>query len=169
MGKFIFGFLFAIVVIAAAGYSYFAFGLAPVATASAPMPFEATLAKLALNKAVSREKPQAVPIAASEENFVDGAKSYRTYCAVCHGLPGQAESAIAKGEFPKPPPLFTGKGVSDDPPAETYWKIANGIRLTGMPAFRQSLSTEQMWQISLLLANSDKLSSNVKSLLQASL
>jgi thiosulfate dehydrogenase len=169
MGKFIFGFLFAIVVMAVAGYSYFAFGLAPVATAAPPMPFETTVAKMALNKAVSRAMPQAVPIAASEENFVEGAKNYRTYCAVCHGLPGQAEFAIGKGEFPKPPQLFKGKGVSDDPPGETYWKVANGIRLTGMPAFRQSLSDEQMWQMSLLLANSDKLSGNVKNILQAGL
>jgi mono/diheme cytochrome c family protein len=47
-------------------------------------------------------------------------------------------------------------GVSDDPPAETHWKVANGIRLTGMPAFNQVLSENQMWQVSLLLANADK-------------
>lgn len=167
MAKFLSGLLFAVVLTVCAGYGYFAFGLAPVATSAAPMPFESTLAKMALKKAVSREMPQAVPITASEENFVAGARNYRTYCAVCHGLPGQPESAIGKGEFPKPPLLFKGKGVSDDPPGETYWKVANGIRLTGMPAFRQSLSDEQMWQIGLLLANSDKLSGNVKAILAA--
>jgi len=31
-------------------------------------------------------------------------------------------------------------GVSDDPPGETYWKVANGIRLTGMPAFKDTLT-----------------------------
>ena len=39
----------------------------------------------------------------------------------------------------------------------TYWKVANGIRLTGMPGFSGSLSNEQMWQVSLLLSNADKL------------
>jgi mono/diheme cytochrome c family protein len=169
MAKFILGFVFAILVIAGAGYLYFSMGLAPVATASAPMPFEKTLANMALKKAVSRDMPQAVPLTASEENFLAGAKAYRTYCAVCHGLPGQAQTAIAKGEFPKPPELFKGKGVSDDPPGETYWKIANGIRLTGMPAFQQSVPPEQMWQMSLLLANSDKLSPSVKTALAAPL
>ena len=48
-------------------------------------------------------------------------------------------------------------GVSDNPPGETYWKIANGIRLTGMPAFKDLLSETEMWQVSLLLANADKL------------
>jgi thiosulfate dehydrogenase len=47
-------------------------------------------------------------------------------------------------------------GVTDDPPGETYWKVANGIRLTGMPAFKDMLTDNQMWQVSLLLANADK-------------
>lgn len=169
MAKFIFGFFCGVVVIAAAVYSYFASGMAPVATSASPLPFEATLAHLALKKAVARSMPHEVPIAASEENLIDGAKIYRTHCAVCHGLPGQPEFAIGKGEFPKPPQLFRGKGVSDDPPGETYWKVDNGIRLTGMPAFRQSLSDDQMWEVSLLLANSDKLSGEVKKVLEAPL
>ena len=47
-------------------------------------------------------------------------------------------------------------GVSDDPPGETYWKVANGIRLTGMPAYDKVLTETEMWQVSLLLANADK-------------
>jgi mono/diheme cytochrome c family protein len=47
-------------------------------------------------------------------------------------------------------------GVSDDPSGETFWKVANGIRLTGMPAFKDILSETQIWQVSLLLANADK-------------
>ena len=47
-------------------------------------------------------------------------------------------------------------GVSDDPPGETYWKVANGIRLTGMPSFKSVLTDTEMWQVSLLLANADK-------------
>jgi hypothetical protein len=47
-------------------------------------------------------------------------------------------------------------GVSDDPPGETYWKVANGIRLTGMPSFKSTLTEAQMWQVSLLLANANR-------------
>lgn len=47
-------------------------------------------------------------------------------------------------------------GVSDDPPGETYWRVANGIRLTGMPAYKDVLTDTEMWQVSLLLANADK-------------
>jgi hypothetical protein len=34
--------------------------------------------------------------------------------------------------------------------------VANGIRLTGMPSYKQVLTDTQMWQVSLLLANADK-------------
>jgi thiosulfate dehydrogenase len=47
-------------------------------------------------------------------------------------------------------------GVSDDDAGETYWKVANGIRLTGMPAFDHVLTDTEMWQVSLLVKNADQ-------------
>jgi mono/diheme cytochrome c family protein len=58
--------------------------------------------------------------------------------------------------------LLHGKGVTDDPAGETYWKVANGIRLTGMPGFSGSLTEEQMWQVAELMANADKLPQSAK-------
>ena len=52
-----------------------------------------------------------------------------------------------------------------DEPGESYWRIANGIRLTGMPGFGKSLSETQMWQIALLLKNAEKLPASVKTAL----
>ena len=106
--------------------------------------------------------PKNAPIAADEPAFLAGTKIYNRDCADCHGLPNVEQGPIAKGMFPKPPQLFHGKGVTDDEPGESYWKVANGIRLTGMPAFKNSLSETEMWQVSLLLANADKISEAVK-------
>ncbi len=166
MSKFIFGFASAVALIALLGFGYVELGLAPVATASAPLPFEKLITGIALDARVSKEAPKSSPIVASNEVYAAGAVIYRNNCAVCHGLPGRDPTAIAKGEFPKPPQLFKGKGVSDDPSGVTYWKVANGIRLTGMPGYRGSLSSDQMWQVALLLANADKLSTNVLNTLQ---
>jgi thiosulfate dehydrogenase len=110
---------------------------------------------------IGAEAPKHAPIQGSDENFLAGAHVYRTQCAICHGLPGHADYATAKGMFPKPPQLFKGHGVTDDPVGETYWKVANGIRLTGMPAYTGSLSDNEIWQVSLMLADSDKLSQQV--------
>jgi thiosulfate dehydrogenase len=63
--------------------------------------------------------------------------------------------------FPPAPQLFVRHGdhvgVSDDEPGETYWVVANGVRLSGMPAYKQVLSETALWQVTLLLAHTDKL------------
>lgn len=121
---------------------------------------------MALKARIEAEAPKTVPIQANDENFMAGARIYRHNCAFCHGLPGQPEYPPGKGMFPKPPELFKGHGVTDDPPGETYWKVANGIRLTGMPAYTGSLTTQEMWQVSLMLADADKLPAGVHDALQ---
>jgi len=165
MKGFVAGVLLTVVCIAASVYFYFSTGSAPVATSSPAMPFERKLARMALHSRLEKEMPKSVPIEPTEAAYLAGAADYLQNCAVCHGVPGAQETAIAGGEFPHPPQLFKGKGVTDDPPGETYWKTANGIRLTGMPGFEKSLSTTRMWQISLLLANADKLPASVTAVL----
>jgi thiosulfate dehydrogenase len=142
-------------------YFYFSTGQAPVATSASPMPFEKQLAHSALDAILAREMPKTAPIQPDEANLAAGALVYREHCAVCHGLPEQKPTAIAAGMYPHPPKLLEGKGVTDDEPAESYWKVANGIRLTGMPGFRARLPETQMWQVSLLVANADKLPKSV--------
>ena len=166
MKQFVLGFIAAFVLLAAGGFAIAALGLAPVATSSPPLPFEKLITGIALDARVNKEAPKSSPLQPSDEVYTAGARLYRTNCAICHGLPDHEETAIGKGEFPKPPQFFKGKGVSDDPPGVTYWKVANGIRLTGMPGFTGSLTTDQMWQVSLLLANSDKLPATVRTALQ---
>jgi thiosulfate dehydrogenase len=165
MKGFVLGVVATIVAVAATVYLYFATGMAPVATSASPMPFEKKFARIALHARLEKEIPTQVPVPADEANLLAGAHIYMEQCAVCHGVPGKEQTAIAKGEFPRPPHLLRGKGVTDDEPGETYWKVANGIRLTGMPGFNQQLSTTQIWQVSLLLANADKLPETVKTVL----
>jgi len=161
MKRFLAGVIFTLVCIGGGIYAYFSAGSAPVATSAPPMPFERKLAHMALDAILAKEMPRSAPLEASEANYLAGARAYLTNCAVCHGVPGKEPTAIARGEFPRPPQLFKGTGVTDDPPGETYWKVANGIRLSGMPGYKGSLSETQMWQITLLLANADKLPHSV--------
>lgn len=165
MRKFLIGLILGLLVVPAATYYYFTSGNAPVSTSASPMPFERTLARAALHARLEKEIPKSVPIAADEAAYVAGAQTYKENCAVCHGLKGEPQTAIAKGMFPRPPKLMEGTGVTDDPPGETYWKVSGGIRMTGMPGFDKTLSTTQMWQVSLLLANADKLPKSALDLL----
>ncbi len=168
MKSFVVGLILGLILVPAAVYLYFSTGSAPVATSAPPMPMEKTFARMALHAHMQKEMPKtAPPVSADEANFAAGAVIYKENCAVCHGLPGQPQTAIAKGMFPDPPKLMEGTGVTDDPPGETYWKVAGGIRMTGMPSFERTLSTTQMWQVSLLCANADKLPQSVKDTLSA--
>ena len=167
MKTFVFGVIVGVILVPLCVYFYFVSGSAPAATSAAPMPFETMLAHKALNARIAKEMPASVPIPADETNLVAGAQVYRHHCAMCHGLPGQPEGGFAKGMFPHPPKLMDGMGVTDDEPGETYWKVANGIRLTGMPSFNQSLSDTEMWQVSLFAANANKLPPAAKDVLSA--
>jgi thiosulfate dehydrogenase len=167
MGKFLIGLIVGLIVVPLCVYFYFSSGSAPVATSAAPMPLERTFAKMALHARLDKEMPKTSPIAADDAAYTAGAQIYKEHCAVCHGLAGQPQTAIAQGMFPKPPKLMEGTGVTDDPAGETYWKVSGGIRMTGMPGFDKSLSTTQMWQVSLLLANFDKVPKAVKDTLAA--
>ena len=163
--KFLFGVVVGVLLLPAFAFLYLRLGYAPVATAAPPLPLEKTVTGMALHAKIAKEAPAQSPVPASEANLIAGAQNYREYCAVCHGMNGQPQSAAAKGMFPRPPELFQGTGVTDDPVGETYWKVANGIRLTGMPAFRGALTEEQLWQVSQLLANANKLPPAVRQIM----
>jgi thiosulfate dehydrogenase len=161
------GILLGILLVAGCGYFYFATGRAPVATTDPPMPFEKKFAHMALDARIEKEKVPESPVTADEKSYLNGAEVYKENCAVCHGLPDQSKTNIAQGMYPPPPQLFLGTGVSDDPASETHWKAENGIRLTGMPGFKGRLTETQIWEVSVLLANSDKIPASVKSALLA--
>jgi mono/diheme cytochrome c family protein len=67
--------------------------------------------------------------------------------------------------YPPPPALLHGTGVTDDPVGRTHWVIQNGIRMTGMPGFKDTYSDEQIWDIALLLARASHLPASVQQLL----
>jgi mono/diheme cytochrome c family protein len=165
MKAFVVGVIVGAVLIAGGIYYYFVSGMAPAAVADPPMVMERKLANRSLDAHIEKANIPAPPIQPSEDNYVAAAKLYKDNCAVCHGLPNQTPPAIAGNFFPDATLMFKGKGVTDDPPQVSYWKVKNGIRLTGMPTFRGVLDDTQMWQLALFVANADKLPDSAKMVL----
>ncbi len=159
-GAFIFGVLFTLIALAVGGWAYLKYGRPPVAVSDKAFPFEAQVVHVPLGARIDKELEQP-PFGTSEEVYESGAKIYMTSCAMCHGTPGH-DSTIGQYEYPGAPQLFKKHshgnvvGVSDDEAGETYWKVKNGIRLTGMPSFEHVYTTQQMWQVSLLMKNADQ-------------
>ncbi len=163
MGRILLGIVLGIVLVPIALLIWLKFGNVPVAVADPPLPQERLLTGIPLHARIDRELVKTPPIQADEDNLVAGAELYSDHCGICHGYHGKP-SVMGAHIFPVAPPLWeihhhgneNVMGVTDDPPGETYWKVANGIRLTGMPAFKGVLTDNEMWQVSLLLANANK-------------
>jgi len=163
MGRFGYGFVMGWLLLAGALFLAAMGGFLPVAATDAPLPLEKEFAGMAVGSAAARRAPKTIPIQPTEANLAAGARLYRDHCALCHGLPGRSDSPVAAGLSPPPPRLLEKGGmVTDDPPTVTFWKASNGIRLTGMPAFQASLSSDELWQVSLFLANADRLPPSAK-------
>jgi thiosulfate dehydrogenase len=161
MGRILFGFIVGFVCIPGAILVWLHNSHPPVAVTDQPFPFEDDLTSKLLQDRIRLELIQRPPIQPDELNFVAGAHIYQEKCAVCHGYHGKA-APLGENMYPVAPPLWEkhengpAVGVSDDLPGETYWKVANGIRLTGMPAFRSQLTETELWQVTLLLSNANK-------------
>jgi thiosulfate dehydrogenase len=161
MGRFLFGIVLGILLVPCAVLAWLHFGNPPVAVADHPFPYERQITHGALDARIDREAPKTAPIEANEATFSAGAQIYRDQCAACHGFHGKP-SSFGPHMYPAAPGLWEKHrnndvvGVSDDPPGETFWKVSNGIRLTGMPSYHDVLTETQIWQVSLLLANADK-------------
>jgi thiosulfate dehydrogenase len=161
MGRWLFGVIVGLTLAPLLVWGWFRYGHPPVAVADHPLPFERQITHVPLDARIDREMPKSAPIEADETNLVAGAQIYHDECAACHGFYGKP-STFAKHMYPSAPQLWARHhngdvvGVSDDPPGETFWKVDNGIRLTGMPSYHDVLTETQIWQVTLLLANADK-------------
>jgi thiosulfate dehydrogenase len=165
MKKLILGILIGICLPFLAGYLFVVSGGMPVDTKAPPLPFEKLIVRKALHAAFKNDLDKQPPFPVSEEHLTAGAKIYRNNCGGCHGI-GDHENLMAKGMFPPVPQLFQPeKDVTDDPVGEIYWKIKNGIRLTGMPGYTDILKEQELWEVSLFLKNADKLPDAAKKIL----
>lgn len=161
MGRLLLGMIVGILLVPIAIGGWFWFGKVPVAVADAPFYHEREIVSVPLRARINRELVKNPPVQVTEDDMIAGAHVYTEKCATCHGIHGKP-SAIGAHMFPAAPQLWEKHahnnvvGVSDDPPGETYWKVANGIRLSGMPAYKLMLTNTEMWQVSILLSNADK-------------
>jgi mono/diheme cytochrome c family protein len=70
-----------------------------------------------------------------------GAEHYQEMCTGCHLAPGLGDSELRDGLYPQPPNLthFAPR------PAEAFWIIKHGIKLTAMPAWGKTHDDQKIW------------------------
>ena len=81
----------------------------------------------------------------SGRQVLAGFCTYETHCVACHGAAGIAREHWVSGMEPQPPYLVdaTEKWTA----SELFWIAKNGIKMTGMPSWRDSLSDAQLWNV----------------------
>lgn len=97
-----------------------------------------------------------VPDLKDSAKVTRGLALYRTYCAQCHGAPGLAPEPFALGMTPAPGNLaYAGR---EWPPAELFWVVREGIKMTGMPAWEFRMSDEDIWAVVAFVVEMPRLS-----------
>jgi mono/diheme cytochrome c family protein len=85
----------------------------------------------------------AVPAGLDNQTVIlAGVTHFSEHCVVCHGAPGVERGDIAEGLSPRPPNLADAARFYT--PAELFWTVKHGIKMTGMPAWRDH-SDDELW------------------------
>jgi mono/diheme cytochrome c family protein len=87
-----------------------------------------------------------VPNLSDKNRIAKGAANYDAMCAQCHLAPGIKTSELYEGLYPQPPVLYE-HGLENHEATETFWVIKNGLKMTGMPAWGNYNSDDQIWDL----------------------
>jgi len=73
-----------------------------------------------------------------------GAGQYADMCSGCHLAPGMKRTEISQGLYPRAPELRRKTGLT---PAEQFWVVKHGIKMTGMPAWGVTHDDDLLWDV----------------------
>ena len=156
MKSFLAGIVLTLIVLLVAAVWMARSGAVDMRADTAPGFFERKFAMSAMDASTDKHAPDVKnPLSPTEENLVAGAQLYLNHCAGCHGVPSNKESQFSKSFYPPAPGFFADE--PDMPENQNFFIIEHGIRWSGMPAWNQTLSDAQVWQLVTFLSNIQKL------------
>lgn len=94
---------------------------------------------------IARARDIVVPNDLDDANRISkGASEYAEMCSGCHLAPGMKRTEISQGLYPRAPELRRGTDLT---PAEQFWIIKHGVKMTGMPAWGITHDDELLWDV----------------------
>jgi len=86
------------------------------------------------------------PFAADAGAWRAAVDHYEDHCAACHGRDGRGRTDIGENMYPKVPDLADARiqAMSD---GALFHIIQNGVRWTGMPAWKREHSPDDTWKL----------------------
>lgn len=138
------GFLWLVVIALIAGVVVMFSGVINVAATNPHNPVTEFVLSTTMDNSVRfHAKGITSPPLDSEQMVREGFLHYREMCVGCHLAPGIDSTEIQKGLMPEPPRLQ--EAAVEWQPAELFWVIKNGVKMTGMPAWGPTHSDEEIW------------------------
>jgi mono/diheme cytochrome c family protein len=93
----------------------------------------------------ARAREMSVPNNLDDANRISkGAGQYAEMCSACHLAPGMQRTEISRGLYPRAPELRRGNDLT---PAEEFWVVKHGIKLTGLPAWGLTHNEDLLWDV----------------------
>jgi mono/diheme cytochrome c family protein len=166
MRNFLLGFLTALIVAVLMGFSYVRLGFVDPRADVPVSVLEQKIAMPSLDASVERHAPEVKnPVDPTLASLIAGMKLYQADCASCHGDIKHTHGTLADALYPRAPQFM--EDAPDMPEKQNLYIVQHGIRLSGMPAWKQALSDQQIWEVTTFLSHMDKLSPEVSEQWQA--
>jgi mono/diheme cytochrome c family protein len=122
-----------------------------------PSKEETTLANAAKDVVIPLEAGKMKnPLPETDEVLSQGQQVFLGSCALCHGTDGRAETNIGRNMYP-PAMDLNSAHVQHWSDGELFWIIQNGVRLTGMPSWKSSVSNDDTWKLARFIHNLPRL------------
>jgi mono/diheme cytochrome c family protein len=86
------------------------------------------------------------PLPETDEVVSQGQEVFLGSCAQCHGAEARGDTNVGRNMNP-PAMDLTSAHVQHWNDAELFWIIQNGVRLTGMPSWKSSISEDDTWKL----------------------
>lgn len=115
------------------------------------------LLEIGMRQSVKR-RAAAIPVPPLDDRarIALGLELYAARCVQCHGAPGVAPEPFALGMTPAAANL--AHTAREWAPAELFWAVKHGIKMTGMPAWTFRLSDDEIWAVVAFLQELPRLS-----------
>ena len=112
-----------------------------------PGRLERTIASQLVRLSIPAEAEQQVnPLGSQPDTWREAVKHYQDHCAACHGRDGKGDTEIGRNMYPRVPDL-TSEDVQARSDGAIFHIIQNGVRWTGMPAWREEHSPDDTWKL----------------------
>ena len=119
--------------------------------ASAPGKLETKTITYAKHHIFIRNKNQKNPFPYSPQTWADGKEAFSHYCVACHGMDGQNTGVPFVDHISPPIPSLASSEVQSYTDGQLKWILDYGIRPSGMPGSRGTLSDNELWSIVVFL------------------